>query len=318
MEITEDKVFAAFGLNKPEEDADGADNTPAEETTAEATGAEQAEETEAADQEQGEETPPEEADGDEGQETGETGNTQTPEQRRANAARRRQQEQQAAIDAAVRQALADRDKEQAAKMEDFFRRASLSNPITGEPIHNMEEFDAWHRAQEQERIQQELKDGKLTEETLNSLIERNPAMQSVRQQAEQARQDAQRKQQAEMEREVERQLAEIRKTDPSIHSVADLMNRPYSRELYAAVQRGNNFEDAFYLATRKQKEEATAQAVQQAAVNKLRNKEHLRTTDIGGKAGATVTPEEEKMYRVFNPKATEDEIQRYQNKYKKH
>ncbi len=318
MEITEDKVYAAFGLNKPEEAADGEDNTPAGETPAEATGAERTEEAGAAGAEQDGETSPEEADGDGGQETGETGSAQTPEQRRANAARRRQQEQQAAIDAAVRQALAERDKEQAAQMEDFFRRASLSNPITGKPIRSMEDFEAWHRAQEQERIQQELKDGKLTEETLSSLIERNPSVQAVRQQAERAQQEAQRQQQAEMEREVERQLAEIRKTDPSIRSVADLMNRPYSQALYALVQRGNNFEEAFYLATRKQKEEATAQAAQQAAVNKLRNKEHLRTTDIGGKAGATVTPEEEKMYRVFNPKATEDEIQRYQNKYRKH
>ena len=30
-----------------------------------------------------------------------------------------------------------------------------------------------------------------------------------------------------------------------------------------------------------------------------------------------ITPEEEKYYRLFNPKATQEEIQRFQNKYKK-
>ena len=242
---------------------------------------------------------------------------QSLEERRANAARRRQQEQQEAIRTAVQQALQERDRQQAEEMKNFFENAKLSNPITGEPIRSMEDFRAWQTAQENARIEQELKDGKLTTETLTSLIDRTPAMQEMRRRQEQQAAAARQAQEAEQMREVERQLQEIRKVDPSIKTVGDLMHRPYSKAFYEAVQRGNNFEDAFYLATRKQREEATAERAQQAAANNIRSKDHLRATSIGGKAGANITPEEEKYYRLFNPKATQEEIQRFQNKYRK-
>ena len=314
MKVTEEKMYAAFGLSQPEtqeEPKDGeAESAAQEESAGEATQAEEVQGEEGS--EAGNAEAEDDAQQDRDQEKG-----QREEERRATAARRRQQETQAAIDAAVQRAVAERDREHAAQIERFFQRASMSNPITGEPIRTMKDFEAWHQEQERERIQQELKDGKLTEETLSSLIEQSPTVQEMRRQQEQTAAQAKQAQDAEMEREVERQLAEIRKTDPSIHSVADLMNRPYSKELYEAVRRGNNFEDAFYLATRKQKEEVTAEAVQQAAVNKLRGKEHLRATELGGRAGATVTPEEEKYYRLFNPGATSDQIQAFQNKVKK-
>lgn len=317
MEITEDKVFAAFGLSREEEAGSGQEEETADSAATEAGQDPESEARENTAEEQAPDGEPEQDEGEDSSEEHAPAQEQTPEERRANAARRRQQETQAAIDAAVHKALAERDRQQATQMEEFFKRASLSNPITGEPIRSMEEFEAWHKAQEEQRIRDELQEGKLTEETLSSLIDRHPSVQAMRQQQEQQRLAAEQAQNAAMEQEVERQLAEIRKTDPSIRTVADLMNRPYSKELYDAVRRGNNFEDAFYLATRKQKEEVTAQAAQQAAVNRMRGKEHLKTTSIGGKAGATVTPEEEEMYHLFNPKASAEEIQRYQNKYKK-
>lgn len=321
MEITEEKLYAAFGLdpNKGEKDPE-----PAEQ------GAEQNEPEEENDQTM-ETTEPEnesgDADtGDDGTEDGDEGQSeaeeegsgeQTVEERRANAAKRRQAEQQEAIDAAVKKALEERDEEHRKEMETFFQQAGLVNPFTKEAITDMEGFNAWRKEQDNRRLQNELQTGKLTRETLDQLIDEHPAVQAAREAQQRESQAAEQASQAEMEREVERQLSEIRKKDPSIKTVADLMNRPYSKEFYAAVQRGNNFLDAFYLATRDQEQAVTAEAARQSAMNNMNGKKHLRATGIGGKAGATVTAEERKMFKLFNPEASDADIQKYQNKYAK-
>ena len=204
-----------------------------------------------------------------------------------------------------------------AEREEFFRTAGVKNPYTGEPITNMDEFRAWREEQDNRKLQNELKSGKLTKETLNGLIEQHPAVQAARQaQQQEAEREKQAKQQAFLQ-DVESQLAEIRKEDPSIRNVQDLMNRPYSKAFYEAVKRGNNFTDAFYLATRGQQIQETEEKARQSAVNNLTGKNHLKATSIGGRAGAMVTPEERKMYRLFNPDATDDQIQRFQNRVKK-
>ena len=254
--------------------------------------------------------------------TGEAG-AQTEEQRRENAARRRQQEQQAAIQAAVEEALQRRDQEYLQQQETFFQQAGLINPFTKTPITNMDEFRAWREEQDNQKLQRELQSGKLTKETLNELIEQHPAVQAARQQQAEAAEAQQAQQEEAFRQSVEQQLMEIRKTDPSVTGISDLMNRPYSQAFYEAVKRGNNFVDAFYLATRGMDPESMggaaqiAEAARQSAVNNLTGKNHLKATSIGGKAGATVTADERKMYRLFNPQASDEEIQKYQNKYRK-
>ena len=325
MEITEEKLYAAFGLdpNKGEKDPEPAEqgaeqNEPEEENdqTMETTEPEN-ESGDADTGDDGTDDADDTGDGDDGQEGTEGSGEQTVEERRANAAKRRQAEQQASIDAAVKKALEERDKEHRKEMETFFQQAGLVNPFTKEAITDMEGFNAWRKEQDNRRLQNELQTGKLTRETLDQLIDEHPAVQAAREAQQRESQAAEQASQAEMEREVERQLSEIRKKDPSIKTVADLMNRPYSKEFYAAVQRGNNFLDAFYLATRDQEQAVTAEAARQSAMNNMNGKKHLRATGIGGKAGATVTAEERKMFKLFNPEASDADIQKYQNKYAK-
>lgn len=321
MEITEEKLYAAFGLdpNKGEKDPETAEqgaeqNEPEEENVQAAETTEP--ENESGDADTGDDEP---EDGDEGQseDEEEESGEQTVEERRANAAKRRQAEQQAAIDAAVKKAMEERDEAHRKELETFFQQAGLVNPFTKEAITDMEGFNAWRKEQDNRRLQNELQTGKLTRETLDQLIDEHPAVQAAREAQQRESQAAEQASQAEMEREVERQLSEIRKKDPSIKTVADLMNRPYSKEFYAAVQRGNNFLDAFYLATRDQEQAVTAEAARQSAMNNMNGKKHLRATGIGGKAGATVTAEERKMFKLFNPEASDADIQKYQNKYAK-
>lgn len=310
MEITEEKLYRAWGLD-PEEG--GKESEVAEQSEA-------PEQEEAAEENSGIEAQAEEEAAEPAPEEG--GNEsdvaeQTPEQRRENAARRRQQETQAAIEEAVRLAVQTRDRQHEEEMQNFFGQAGLVNPFTKEPITNMEEFRAWREEQDNQKLQKELQSGKLTKETLNGLIEQNPAVQAARQAQLQETQRAQQAQEQAFLQDVETQLQEIRKTDPSIRNVSDLMNRPYSQEFYAAVKRGNNFLDAFYLATRGQQLQETGEKARQSAVNNLTGKNHLKATSIGGKAGASITPEEREMYRLFNPGATDAEIQKFQNRVKK-
>jgi len=327
MEITEEKLYAAFGLDPKQggKDPDIADQGAEQEETPEdqATDPENesgdadtgAEAEDNAEDEAGEEAGDDEDQAEEGAEN--QPEEQTPEQRRANAARRRQAETQAAVNAAVAAALEQRDQQHEQELNTFFQQAGLVNPFTKEPITNMEEFRAWRTEQENQKLQRELQSGKLTQETLNELIDRHPAMQAAKQAQEQEQQAAKQAQEQSFMQDVERQLAEIRKTDPSIQNVSDLMNRAYSKEFYEAVKRGNNFLDAFYLATRGQQVQAAEEAARQSAVNNLTGKKHLKATSIGGRPGATVTAEEREMFRVFNPKATDAEIQKFQNRIKK-
>lgn len=339
MELTEERIFSAFGLdpasaNNPdaadpedqgEEQTDPAypgtqgerEPEPAEAATESETDQEEDTEEETDEGEEGEEDDGTEDDADG---AGAPGGLQTAEERRANAARRRQQETQAAVNAAVQQALQQQAQQFAAQQQAFFQQAGLTNPFTKQPITNMDEFRAWKQAQEDARIQAELKSGKLTMETLNQMVSEAVQTQTrnAAQEAEINRQNAAAQQQAQQfQQDVAAQLAEIRKTDPSIQSVADLLNKPYSNEFYAAVKRGNNYLDAFYLATRNQAAAQAAASARQRTMNSMASKAHMKRTGINGKAGATITPEEEKMYRLFNPNATPEQIQAFQNKTKK-
>ena len=340
MELTEEKIFSAFGLdpasaNNPDAadpEDQGEEQTdpvypqgtqgerepePAKAATESETDQEENEEEETDEGEKDEEDDGAEADADG---AGAPGGLQTAEERRANAARRRQQETQAAVNAAVQQALQQQAQQFAAQQQAFFQQAGLTNPFTKQPITNMDEFRAWKQAQEDARIQAELKSGKLTMETLNQMVSEAVQTQTrnAAQEAEINRQNAAAQQQAQQfQQDVAAQLAEIRKTDPSIQSVADLLNKPYSNEFYAAVKRGNNYLDAFYLATRNQAAAQAAASARQRTMNSMASKAHMKRTGINGKAGATITPEEEKMYRLFNPNATPEQIQAFQNKTKK-
>ena len=312
MEITEQRLMEVFGLEggKEQEPAEPApEQEERQEPEEDLTEGDQAADN-ASDDEPAEEQEPIT---DTGSETG----GQSEEERREHAARRRQAEQQAAIQAAVEAERTKLQQQLDAEREEFFRTAGVKNPYTGEPITNMDEFREGQKRHEEETLRKELKSGNLTEETLSKLIDRNPTVQAMQEaQAAQA-QEEQRAQQETFRQEVERQMEEIRRMDPNVKEIADLMTQPYSAEFYQAVGRGLNFLDAFLLATRKQEAARTAEAAKQAAINNVRSKDHLRATSIGGRPGATVSGNEMKMFKLFNPTASEEQIQKFVNKTRK-
>lgn len=335
-DFTEQQVFDALGLGEQEQEAaapaPGGDTAPEtnktdqtpQETPEDGAGGEQEQET-AAPAPGGEDTGPEsgepgEQEKDGGKPAAEGAGKKQPmteEQRKEAAAQRRRAETQAAIDKAVEEAVkAEKDRSKA-EMDAFFAAAALKNTITGKPITNMEEFNAWKQAFEAAKLQKDLKAGRLTPETLQKVIEQTPAMQQVQQMVQ--RQDEQQRQQAQEAAQVrvDQEIAEIHKLDPSISSVKDLLTMPKAKEFYALVKKGNSFLDAFRLANFETLAAKRADAARQQAMNNARSKDHLTATGSQRGAGAAqVPPDEMAMFRLLNPGATDAEIQAYYNKQK--
>lgn len=339
--ITEAKVYEALGLGaKAQEVATPADPASVVDTAADDTGT-GAQVQEVADPASAVETDPAPgtqtevtaatADPEDPESNAETGagagqNTQTAEERRANAARRREQERQAAIDEAVRVALAGETERREAAFNEFFATAGLQNTITGEPITNMDQYRAWQAQYRNARLESELQAGKLTKETLDQLIAEHPSVKRAEQVA-----DAEKASQehpdsgskpvvdAVFMASVDQQIAEISKLDPTIQSPADLLQMPDAREFRDIINRTRcSFLEAFKLLRMDKITASQVGAARQQALNNNRGKDHLQPTGNSRGSGAASVPDAEmKMYRLFNPDATEAQIQQHFNKHLK-
>jgi len=241
----------------------------------------------------------------------------TPEQRKEAAAARRRAEQKAAIDEAVQKALREEKDRAKEEMAAFFKRAKLKNTITGEPISSMEEFDTWEKAFSEAQLQRDLQAGKLTPEDLERAISENPAVKQAQELIRKQEEAARAAEETAAKARVDAELLEIRKLDPAIQSMEDLLRMPTAKEFYALVQKGNSFLDAFRLANMDQLTARAAEAARQQAQNLTRSKDHLTPTGGARGGGAvSVPPDELRLFREMNPGASEAEIQAYYNKYK--
>lgn len=310
MALTEEKLFKAFGFEPPaaepaaqepasQEPAEGVE--PAQVQTSEP-GAVSAEPVQPA------------AEGGEG--TTAVNEPMTEAQRSANAERRRKQEQrqQAAIDAAVQEALNKQKAQTDKQLESFFASAGMKNSYTGEAITNLEQFLSYR----QKHSEEQLKQGKLTPEALDKAIAEHPVVQQAQQLVQQAHSDAQQRQQEADRATIEAELLSIRKLDPTVQTVQDLLKLPEGQQIEALVRRGYTFEDAHYLATRQRREqEITNKAKEQAMLN-ARGKDHLGGAGSArGEGAVTVPGNVMALYRKLNPKMSEAEIVAHYNNYKK-
>lgn len=319
MEFTEKDVFEAMGLTVPPDEAGtqqeptganepGAAAPAAEETNGTpeggdtgTTGGEGAEDTV---------TAPEGQDGAEGAEDNNDAEgakkEQTPDERRAHAAARRRAEQQAAVDAA----LEEQSKKMAAEWKAFFASAGLKNTITGEPITTKEEFDAWSQSFKQQKLESDLKAGKLTQESLNAAISENPLVKQAAEIVAAREREQQAAEQEKMQRAIDEQIQKIHALEPAVNSVEDLLKIPENETFYDCVKnRGMSFYDAYLISTHERREKALAEAARAQALTGQRGKDHLTGAAASrGAGGKVVTSEELASFRIFNPTATDEEI----------
>lgn len=313
--LTEEKIYEAFGLDKPTAGNDQAGGAPEVRTDPAAADAGQAAaetvEPEAAGQvgtgEPGE-------GGAEGTEVTETKPQQSQQERRENAARRRKAEQQAAIDAA----LAAQKQQFDDQMQTFFAQAGLKNSVTGEVITSMEDFAAWQAQHQEQKLQRDLKAGKLTRETLDQLIGEHPAIKQAQALVQQTQAAEQQRREAEARARADADIAEIRKLDPGIQGVGDLLKMDRADQFSAYVKRGNSFLDAYRLTYFDKIAENAAKTAREQALRSVRSKDHLSGPVAGRGPGAvSVSAQEMAYYRAFLPNASDAEIQAFHNKHTK-
>lgn len=309
MEITEAGLYAALGVTPPANGAQGQEVAD----PAKPTGAQDQElaDPEMMDAPEDIENPDTETEAgsahDNADETGKDGKPPlTKEQRRENAARRRQAEQQAAIDNALAEERAKRDTELAG----ILKNMGLKDPDTGDPIESVAQLKAFQKKQADAAMQKRLREGKLTERDIARV---------VADQMEQSQQQTQRQQeQAAARQRINDELAQIMEMDKSITCVGDLLTMPGAEEFKKKVDKGYSFLDAFTLVRGPELQKAKAEAIKQSALNNARGKEHLHATGGGRGTGAVTVPKDVlAMYRVFNPGATDAQIQAHYNKNKR-
>lgn len=328
MELTEAKVYEAFGLEAPgakaqepaepvtasEADAAGANEQEAAEPATDTTG-----ETDTDNSEDAQAQPDNAADA--------AGEAMSAEDRRKNASRRRAQqeaEQRARIDEAVNKAVADAKAEFAKEQEAFFRSAGLKNTFTGEAITNIQQFNDWNEKFKAEKLQRELASGKLTAESLTGLIEGTEAFKKVRAAAEKLNEPSPAQiaeaaaEQERAKQRIDAEIAEIGKLDPSIKGVADLLSMEGAEEFKEKVNKGYSFLDAFRLVAEPRLAKARAEAAKQQAINNARSKNHMTTAVKQAGAGMEAVPESMmRLYKQLNPGATEAQITEHWNKSRK-
>lgn len=324
-QITEAKLYEAFGLDaKAQEVVDPATNTQMEDTAEgenvqeiAAPAAEEANTGADVNTEPGTgNVQPEEPDNEAVNGTEPDNKEQTPEQRHAQAARRRQQEQQAAVQSAVAAAIQQEQEKYTAQLNEVFARAGLVDSATGKPITNLQEFEQWHKSFTDARIQQELKNGNLTRESIDLLISNHPAVKQAEQVVNQLRAAEAAQKAAADKARIDGQLAEIAKLNPRIKGLSDILQMPTAEGFRDNVAKGMDFLDAYRLANMDAIADGKAERARQAAQMNQRGKEHLVSTgNPRGGGAASVPPDQMKLYRMMNPKATDAQIQAHFNKY---
>ena len=320
MEFTEKDVFEAMGLTPPTGDTEARkETTGANEPGAAAPAAEETNgtpeggDTGTTDGEgaEGAVTAPEGQDGADGADNNDAGDAegakkeQTPDERRAHAAARRRAEQQAAVDAALKA----QSEKMAAEWKAFFESAGLKNTITGEPITTKEQFDEWSKSFKQQKLESDLKAGKLTQESLNEAISENPVVKQAAEIVAAHEREQAAAEQEKMQRAIDEQIKKIHALEPEVNGVEDLLKLPESEEFYARVKSGMSFYDAYLISTRERREKALAEAARAQALTGQRGKDHLTGAAASrGAGGKVVTSEELASFRIFNPTATDEEI----------
>ena len=227
------------------------------------------------------------------------------EERARNASMRRKAE----MEEAVQSALQKQAQQHSEQMQAFFAAANLRDPVSGKPISSMEEFTAMQQDQKLRQIQKKLHDGTASAEELQLLM--SAGKQSTPAAASSARNDV-------TEEQIQSELSEIRKLDPAMQSLEDILKSETSETFKAEVRRGASFLNAFKIANfdrlqAKGREDSARQA-QQAALNGQRSKEHLQVSQQRGEGSVPVPADELALYRKLMPKVSDAEILAHYNK----
>ena len=313
MKRTDKEIYEAFGLEYTgEKGAEAAE--PLSDTEGE--GEKEQELTDPADTEKENDVPIEYGDdaekapgeNEEGSKDSDTEKqSQTRDERARHASARRKAEQQAAINAAVAEAGRENDKE----IEELLLLGGVKDPDTGKPIKTAEEYRAVKAKITSKRQNEILKKSGLEPDEVEEYVSSLPEVRQAREAAERAAREA-------SEAQLLRDIEEISKLDGGIKTKEDLVQHESFDKIYERVSKhGDSLVDAFKFVNADALAEKRLHAAMAAERQRALGKDHLAPTLMRGGSSVSISREEMDTYRAFMPDASEADILRYHEKYKK-
>ena len=226
--------------------------------------------------------------------------------------------------AARRKAEAERDaaiaraKEDAQKqVDEFFNTSGLMNPYTGQPITTRAEYEAYRERFEADQKAKLMEKAGITQEEFQAFVQGLPEVRAARQAKAEAEAAARQAREQEAKARVDEQLRQIQAIDPTVKELGDLAKLDTYPKLYDMVKRGYSILDAYRLANYDTLTQRAAEASRKAAINSVQSKQHLKATESRGGGAIPVPDSVLEEYRVLNPGATKEEIQKHYQSYMK-
>lgn len=226
--------------------------------------------------------------------------------------------------AARRKAEAERDaaiaraKEDAQRqVDEFFKNSGLMNPYTGQPITTRAEYEAYRECFEADQKAKLMEKAGITQEEFQAFVQGLPEVRAARQAKAEAEAAARQAREQEAKARVDEQLRQIQAIDPTVKELGDLAKLDTYPKLYDMVKRGYSILDAYRLANYDTLTQRAAEASRKAAINSVQSKQHLKATESRGGGAIPIPDSVLEEYRVLNPGATKEEIQKHYQSYMK-
>ena len=216
-------------------------------------------------------------------------------------------------DAAIAQAKEDAQKQ----VDEFFKTSGLMNPYTGQPITTRAEYEAYRERFEADQKAKLMEKTGITQEEFQAFVQGLPEVRAARQAKAEAEAAARQAREQEAKARVDEQLRQIRAIDPTVKELGDLAKLDTYPKLYDMVKRGYSILDAYRLANYDTLTQRAAEASRKAAINSVQSKQHLKATESRGGGAIPVPDSVLEEYRVLNPGATKEEIQKHYQSYMK-
>lgn len=186
------------------------------------------------------------------------------------------------------------------------------NPFTGKPITTQAEYEAYEQMKAQQSTNNALQKAGIDPKLIQQMVQQEVAPMKQQMRAEQAnRYEAQA---AEYNRRMEEAKEAAAKSiaalyDPSIQSFDDILAMPTVGKFNDLLQKGNSFEDSFYLANREAIDKRRAAAAYRKGADAGANRQHLSPAPAASGAEPVIVPADvARSYREVTPGMTDAEI----------
>lgn len=186
------------------------------------------------------------------------------------------------------------------------------NPFTGKPITTQAEYEAYEAMKAQQSTNNALQKAGIDPSLIQQMVQQEVAPMKQQMRAEQAqRYEAQA---AEYNRRMEEAKEAAAKSiaalyDPSIQSFDDILAMPTVGKFNDLLQKGNSFEDSFYLANREAIDKRRAAAAYRKGADAGANRQHLSPAPAASGAEPVIVPADvARNYREVTPGMTDEAI----------